>query len=137
MDSLTYRTLQSKVIIGFENLNFIDNDNLIMNTEDGFSWIKTQPQQPDGKHFKVILLSVVITNNDSDESPSRQIVDDLFANGKINHHQNSLRFEFIAPEYRNENMIISDRPASWGNCGFYRLLDDNNNYFRIKAQNIN
>jgi len=146
MDSLTYRTLQSKVIIGFENLNFIDNDNLIMNTEDGFSWIKTQPQQPDGKHFKVILLSVVITNNDSDESPSRQIVDDLFANGKINHHQNSLRFEFIAPEYRNENMVeysymLENYDKSWSEYSHettkeYNHLPRGNYVFRVRAKNL-
>lgn len=32
-----------------------------------------------------------------------------------------------------EDMEIADRPASWGNCGFYRLLDPVNNYFSIRA----
>jgi len=35
-----------------------------------------------------------------------------------------------------EDMEIADRPASWGNCGFYRLLDDSNNFFVIKAASI-
>ena len=35
-----------------------------------------------------------------------------------------------------EDMEIIDRPASWGNCGFYRLLDDSNNFFVIKATSI-
>lgn len=36
----------------------------------------------------------------------------------------------------NEDTEISDKPASWGNCDFYRLLDSNNNYFKIRAANI-
>lgn len=35
-----------------------------------------------------------------------------------------------------EDMEIADRPASWGNCGFYRLLDPTNNYFVIRAGNL-
>lgn len=35
-----------------------------------------------------------------------------------------------------EDMVLKDVPASWGNCGFYRLLDSNNNFFMIRAANI-
>ena len=35
-----------------------------------------------------------------------------------------------------EDMELKDVPASWGNCGFYRLLDSNNNFFEIRAANI-
>ncbi len=35
-----------------------------------------------------------------------------------------------------EDMEIEDKPASWGNCGHYRLLDTKNNYFTIRAANI-
>jgi spore coat protein CotH len=35
-----------------------------------------------------------------------------------------------------EDMSLIDVPASWGNCGFYRLLDSNNNYFVIRAASI-
>ena len=35
-----------------------------------------------------------------------------------------------------EDTVILDKPASWGNCSFYRLLDSNNNYFKIRAANI-
>ncbi|HRZ96092.1 MAG TPA: CotH kinase family protein [Paludibacter sp.] len=35
-----------------------------------------------------------------------------------------------------EDMKIEDKPASWGNCDFYRLLETNNNYFIIRASNI-
>lgn len=44
----------------------------------------------------------------------------------------------IAPYVSNdtgEDMSIEDRPASWGNHGEYRLLEDsNNNFFKVKAE---
>ncbi len=36
----------------------------------------------------------------------------------------------------NEDTELIDKPASWGNCGFYRLLKSDNNYFKIRAANI-
>lgn len=49
--------------------------------------------------------------------------------------------EKISPYVSNdtgEDMIIEDRPASWGNHGEYRLLEDSrdNNFFRVKAAAI-
>ena len=45
--------------------------------------------------------------------------------------------ETISPYVSNdtgEDMVIEDRPASWGNHSEYRLLQDgSNNYFRVKA----
>jgi uncharacterized protein (TIGR02145 family) len=35
-----------------------------------------------------------------------------------------------------EDMNISDKPATWGNCGFYRLLETQNNYFVIRSSNL-
>lgn len=47
----------------------------------------------------------------------------------------------IAPYIENdtgEDMVIEDRPASWGNHNEYRLMDTgNNNFFRVKAESIN
>ena len=48
----------------------------------------------------------------------------------------------VAPYVSNdtgEDMTIEDRPASWGNHGEYRLLEDSrdNNFFRVKAATIN
>lgn len=35
-----------------------------------------------------------------------------------------------------EDMIIQDVPASWGNCSFYRLLGNTNNFFVTKAASV-
>lgn len=36
----------------------------------------------------------------------------------------------------DEDTVIEDKPASWGNCPHYRLLESSNNYFKIRAANI-
>ena len=47
----------------------------------------------------------------------------------------------IAPYVSNdtgEDMEIKDRPASWGNHGEYRILEDSsNNFFKVKASSVN
>ncbi|MBV5342485.1 hypothetical protein JZU68_02345, partial [bacterium] len=63
MDSLTYRIVQPKIIIGFEHFNFVDNNNLIINTEDGFSWINTSKPKPTKPNFKVFINSIIATND--------------------------------------------------------------------------
>jgi hypothetical protein len=35
-----------------------------------------------------------------------------------------------------EDMSIQDVPASWGNCSFYRLLSNENNFFKTKVSYI-
>ena len=40
------------------------------------------------------------------------------------------------PNDTGEDMQITDKPASWGNCGFYRLLGNSNNFFEVRAANI-
>jgi len=63
---------------------------------------------------------------------------DLFSYGRsririLNWH--ALIRDHIAND-TGEDMEIADRPASWGNCGFYRLLDPTTNYFVIRAGNL-
>jgi spore coat protein H len=43
--------------------------------------------------------------------------------------------DYIAND-TGEDMVISDKPASWGNCSFYRLLETGNNYFVIRSSNL-
>ena len=41
------------------------------------------------------------------------------------------------PNDTGEDMKIEDKPADWGNIGDYKLMSPNNNYFIVKAQEIN
>jgi spore coat protein CotH len=53
---------------------------------------------------------------------------------RITNWQNKVR-PFVNNDTKEDTEIL-DKPASWGNCSFYRLLDSNNNYFKIRASNI-
>ncbi|MDR0763701.1 MAG: CotH kinase family protein [Bacteroidales bacterium] len=53
----------------------------------------------------------------------------------------SLWHALISPYISNdteEDMVIEDVPALWGNCGFYRLLERNasTNYFMVRAAHL-
>lgn len=50
-------------------------------------------------------------------------------------HWHQLIREHIAND-TGEDMSITDKPASWGNCSFYRLLETQNNYFVIRSSNL-
>lgn len=145
MDSLTYRILQSKIISGFENFNFIDKNNLILSTEDGFSWIDTKRETFTNNTFKVFVKSVIATNdralntnlNSSDETPSVNT---------FKHNQNSLRFQFVAPEYRKEGLVqysymLENYDETWSefspdNIKEYTQLHKGNYVFKVRARDI-
>lgn len=53
---------------------------------------------------------------------------------RILNWQNKIK-DFVNNDTKEDTEIL-DKPASWGNCSFYRIMDANNNFFRIKADNI-
>lgn len=146
MDSLTYRILQPKIIIGFEHFNFIDNNNLILNTEDGFSWINTQKPSPTQNTFKVILNSVIATDDNSPKAEARHVFGNVLVNESFKHNQNSLRFEFNAPEYRNESLVqysymLENYDKSWSDFSYenakeYNQLPRGNYVFKVRARDL-
>lgn len=102
LDSISFRPLLDKLIIGFEHLNFINDSLLLISTEDGFSWIsrdrKTAQINQRGVYIKNIYAThdtdTLIYNNHSDK---RHL--------KIPYKLNSLRFECVCPEYRKNDAI--------------------------------
>ncbi|MDP4238246.1 MAG: triple tyrosine motif-containing protein [Bacteroidota bacterium] len=146
MDSLTYRILQPKIIMGFEQFNFIDNDNLILSTEDGFSWIDTRRQSATENTFKVYLHNVIITS----ERPSSPIKTGIFgsqnSSNTYTHRQNSIRFEYAAPEYRNEGLVqysytLENYDETWSkfspdNMKEYTHLPKGHYVFKVRARDV-
>jgi DNA-binding CsgD family transcriptional regulator len=145
MDSLTYRILQPKIIIGFENFNFIDNNNLILGTEDGFSWIDTKTQYYTGNTFRVFIRNVTITTDKSKEAVEKNEADGSGSRTSFLHKHNSLRFEFVAPEYRSEGLVqysymLENYDDSWSdfssdNVKEYTQLPRGNYVFKVRARN--
>jgi len=146
MDSLTYRILQPKLIVGFENFNFIDKNNLILNTEDGFSWIDTRKIAYAKSSFKVQLNILIVTNNKESSPVTMAETGKTNDSDVYNHKQNTIHFEFIAPEYRNEGMVqysymLENYENTWSqfstdNIKEYTHLPKGHYVFKVRAHNI-
>jgi len=146
MDSLTYRILQTKIITGFEHFNFMDNDNLILATEDGFSWINTKGKIQLNSTFKVHLHKVIITNNAFASGIKTGLIEEINSSYAYNHNQNSIRFEFIAPEYRNEGVVqysymLENYDDTWSKFSNdyikeYTHLPKGHYIFKVRAHDI-
>lgn len=124
MDSLTYRILQPKILSGFEHFNFIDSNNLILSNEDGFSWIDTRRKAAFKSNFKIILNNVIASGGNTTDA--KHIYGDVTTEGTFAYNQNTLRFEFIAPEYRNDGLVEYS----------YMLENYDNNWSEFSSENI-
>ena len=146
MDSLTYHILQPKIIIGFEHFNFIDNNNLILNTEDGYCWINLKQKISTKNDFKVFLHKVIITNDKGSMVTRRESTDKHNLPNNFTHKQNSLRFEFVAPEYRNEGLVqysymLENYDETWSefnpdNIKEYTQLPKGKYVFKVRARDL-
>ena len=146
MDSLTYRILQPKIIIGFEHFNFIDNNNLILSNEDGFSWIDTRREIVTKNTFKVILHNVFIYNEKDSLTGKMKSIDKVNTTNVYSQKQNSIRFEYIAPEYRNDGLVqysykLENYDETWSvysndNIKEYNKLPKGHYVFKVRARDI-
>ena len=146
MDSLTYRILQIKIIPGFEHFNFIDSNQLILSTENGFCWIDIKNKINTKNTFKVFVSRIIITNNMGSERGPIKCVEGDKNPIEFSHHNNSLRFEFVAPEYRNEGLIqysymLENHDEKWSDFKFdnikeYTKLPRGNYIFKVRARNL-
>jgi DNA-binding CsgD family transcriptional regulator len=146
IDSLSFSILKNKLINGFEQLNFVDDKNIIVSTEDGFSWIDVSKIIHEKSHFKVYIRNVYLTNqNDSavlgyiNSKVGTQIPE-------FKHNNNSLRFEYVASEYRNENGVsysykLENLDTKWSsyssaNTKEYTKLRKGTYQFKVRAKSL-
>lgn len=146
MDSLTYRMLQPKILIGFEHFNFIDNDKLILATEDGFSRVDVRPLKAVNHKFKVLMNSVTAIN-DKDAGAERKISVNVFKDElQFKAQYNNVRFDFNAPEYRNEGLVeysfkLEGYDQNWSEYSFnafkeYNQLPRGKYVFKVRARDM-
>lgn len=145
MDSITYHILQPKIITGFEHFNFIDDSNLILSTEDGFSWINSKNTTTTKNTFKVFMHNVLVTNN-TEASPRSTKRKNNIDIDTYSHKQNSLRFEFVAPEFRNEGLVqysymLENYDEKWSSYSYdnikeYTQLPKGDYVFKVRARNV-
>ncbi|MDR2056945.1 MAG: hypothetical protein LBP83_01425 [Dysgonamonadaceae bacterium] len=147
IDTSSFSYLKNKLFIGFENFNPIDNSNILVSTEDGFSWLdlkKAQIMKKSNASFKVSIRSVYITNEGDSLVGSFQL--DHSKATLFEYAHNSIRFEFVAPEYRDDqsisySYILENYDTDWSvyssaNTKEYTKLPKGNYTFRVKARNL-
>lgn len=144
IDRITFSTLKSKLIPGFEQLYFIDDSRLIISMEDGFSWVDLTKTDSIRGLFKVAIRNVYITTEK-----------DSLVGGYIASQQeipefkqkyNSLRFEFAAPEFREDaaatySCFLENYDSDWSmystiNTKEYTKLPQGEYIFHVKAQSL-
>lgn len=148
LDSISLSFLQDKRIFGFENINSIDRDHLLFSTENGFSWINLakirmkEKKQGNG----VFIKNVFLTNNNKDSliCGSRSSGMEL-ANMGFPFKHNSLRFEFVVPEFEKEDAVeysyfLENYDKEWSSYSMTRIkeytkLPQGTYVFHVRAKN--
>ncbi len=146
MDSASFFSLKDKLIPGFEHISFLNDTNNIIATEDGFSVIKTSKRNRKADTFKLSIRNVSFTNTSDDYSNADIEYQDSSDIPEFDSHHNSIRFEYVGTEYRNENSILysfllenfntewSDFSAT--NMKEFTKLPSGSYVFRVRAKNL-
>lgn len=104
VDSITYKPLLDKLIVGFEHFNFISPRKLIVTNEDGFYAIDVDRDHRVSWKSKLFVSNIFATNPDSlIYTAGGALHNNVF---DLPYDLNSLRFEFICPEFREEGAVL-------------------------------
>lgn len=146
LDSLSIRYMASRRPLGFENLLYLEEGKVLINTEDGFSVINTamlKNRKPEVTPLIIRRVRVikggkettVLENTFSKETELRT----------LNPDENTLRFTFRMVEYRQEQAIIysclmEGYDSDWSLPGVscskdYTKLPYGHHIFRVRAYN--
>ena len=146
LDTLSFSTLKNKLISGFEHFNFINDKNIIISTEDGFSWVDVSKSNREKSIFKVSIRNVYLTNERDSVVSGYQPSAGNNQVPEFDHMHNSVRFEYVAPEYRNEaavtySYLLDKYDTKWsaytpGNSKEYTKLKKGTYTFRVRAKSL-
>lgn len=101
IDSVSFMTLREKLIPGFTHITFTSSHKMIVSNQDGF--YELNPYFRDNsQHESGVYISRIFSNQDSVIYTAGSLPDDRI---KIPYNLNSLRFEFVMPEYRAQNAV--------------------------------
>ena len=116
IDSITYKPLLDKLIVGFEHLNFVSPRELLISNEDGFFFINTDRDHKVSWKSKLFVSNIYSTDPDSLIYTAGGPLNDKVM--ELPYSLNSLRFEFICPEYREDGAVqysyyLENYDAGW------------------------
>ncbi|MCX6308015.1 MAG: triple tyrosine motif-containing protein, partial [Bacteroidia bacterium] len=114
---------------------------LLLSTDDGYSWIDTRQQSALKNTFKVFLDKIIVTNH-----AGKLLTENADLVKKFPYNQNSLRFELVAPEFRNERLVqykfmLENFDKNWtesspNNSKEYTRLPRGHYTFKVKAKDF-
>jgi len=146
VDSTSFSSLKTKLISGFENLDFINDSNIIVSTEDGFSWIDLSKISKEKNKFKISIRTISLTNENDSIVGGYQSAQNLDEIPEFSFKHNSIRFEYVAPEFRNEASVtysyfLENYDSKWstyssGNTKEYTKLRKGTYIFRVRAKSL-
>jgi ligand-binding sensor domain-containing protein/DNA-binding CsgD family transcriptional regulator len=146
VDSISFNQLKTMIVPGFEHFNFVDNDHLIVSTEDGFSWINLRnlKNSSSENNFQVSISNVYLTSKFDSLVNGYVNIANQKQIPKFDHKHNSIRFEFTAPEYRKEGMVqysykLEDYDTEWSTFSpntskEYTKIKKGSYTFRVRAK---
>jgi DNA-binding CsgD family transcriptional regulator len=147
VDTSSFNYLKNKLVMGFEDFNLIDYNTILVSTEDGFSWLdmgKARLAEHSDTLFQVMIKNVFITNEKDSLVAGFQLTPLKINEFKYKH--NSIRFAYIAPEYRDEKAVtysymLENYDADWSaysqtNVKEYTKLPKGIYTFKVRAKNF-
>lgn len=106
LDTLRLRRLAGRRILGFDSNNFLNEDVLMVNTEDGFSIIRTDRlSQASAQSYPVYIREVVLTDGGAYKSLGVSRTPAMGREIKLPPGNHSVRFLFVCPEFSSDEAV--------------------------------
>jgi len=145
VDSISYSLLKNKLIPGFEHSNQLSDGSFLVGTEDGFAHLRNLKKTSSYKDSLQVAIRKVYLTGISDSLLYEYLPRQLKV-PKIKPRINSIRFEFSATEYRNDNellysFLLEPFDNEWSEFSHsrskeYTNLPKGSYRFRVKAKNL-
>lgn len=142
VDSITYSPLADKLIPGFDNFNFISDNHVIVSSQEGFYDINLRHRTA-VRGTPALMFTRVHANGDTIVAYSD--FDGNMPAVELDYDLNSLRFEYVMPEYRAENAVLysyylENYDSDWSSYSNttskeYTQLHEGNYRMHVRARN--
>ena len=102
IDSVSLRSIANSLIPGFEHISFLNENDLIVSNQEGFYSVDLRKDSKGGWKNGVLIETLMA----GDSIIFSGMTTDALPEVKLPFSQNSLTFNFAAPEYRQENGVL-------------------------------
>lgn len=148
VDSLSLNHLAEKRLVGFEDIRSLSDRMILVNTEDGFSIIRTETlkQRRPETDYDVYIKDIVVTQSEGDTTvfSSRSKVRCESSHITLPYKHNSLKFIVVLPSFTSGtkarySFMLEDYDSGWSqytetNSKEYTKLPPGRYTFRVQAK---